>query len=457
MNIARRVRQLQRLCLALIVSNCPLTSARGQSAPSVAFRGVTVVDVTGGASRHDQTVLITGNRIVAVAPAGEVQVPKDTKLVDARGKYLIPGLWDLHTHVTMFGRSALTLLLANGVTGIRDMGAVRFADAKAWRDSIAQGLLLGPRMRIASPVVENPNWLRFARQSYERAGASTEWARERFGPRTADEARRFVDSVVMLGADHIKVRNWPDAAVSQALVARARERGIPVVGHANLPFPRTGVSSFEHSVFPSHTANPAMIDTLFRSWAENGTAYVPTLVTWSSREIPLDSLRARLDRARTPVYRYVRAAQLEEWRKEYDARRFESPTDWTAVIEADKRNLKRLKTLGVQILTGTDPAIPSAIPGFAMHDEMSELVTLADMTPLEALAAATIGPARFLRVSDSLGTVVPGKVADLVLLDADPLANINNTRRIHAVVANGRLLDRAMLDRLLAEVERDAR
>jgi len=446
-----------RLCLAVLLSTVALTSAGSQSASSIAFRGVTVVDVTGGPSRPGQTVLISGNRIVAVGASRDVRVPSGTRVVDARGKYVIPGLWDLHTHVTMFGRSSLALLIANGVTGIRDMGAVHFAHAKAWRDSIARGLILGPRMRIASPVVENPNWLRFARESYEKAGASTEWARERFGPSTADEAVRFVDSVVALGADHIKVRNWPAAAVAQALVTRARERDIPVVGHANLPFPRVGVSSFEHSVFPSHTANPAMIDTLFRIWADSGTAYVPTLVTWSSREIPLDTLRARLDRARTPIYRYVRAAQLEDWRKAYDARRFETPTDWTAVIQADKRNLKRLKSLGVQILTGTDPAIPTAIPGFAMHDEMAELVRLADMTPREALAAATIGPARFLRLADSLGTVAPGNVADLVLLDADPLVDVGNTRRIHAVVANGRLLDRATLDRLLAAVERDAK
>ena len=449
--------RIPRLCLAVLLSTVALTSAGSQSASPIAFRGVTVVDVAGGPSRPDQTVLISGNRIVAVGASRDVRVPNGTRIVDARGKYVIPGLWDLHTHVTMFGRSALALLLANGVTGIRDMGAVHFVHAKAWRDSIARGLMLGPRMRIASPVVEHPEWLRRARAGYEQAGASTEWARERFGPRTADEAERFVDSVVALGADHIKVRNWPAPAVSEALVGRARERGIPVVGHANLPFPRVGVSSFEHSVFPSHTANPAMIDTLFRTWADSGTAYVPTLVTWSSREIPLDTLRARLDRARTPIYRYVRAAQLEEWRKEYDARRFESPTDWAAVIEADKRNLKRLKSLGVQILTGTDPAIPTAIHGFAMHDELAELGRLADMTPREALAAATIGPARFLGVADSLGTVAPGKVADLVLLDADPLVDVGNTRRIHAVVANGRLLDRATLDRLLAAVERDAR
>ena len=449
--------RIPRVCLTVLLSTFALTSAGSQSASSIAFRGVTVVDVTGGPSRPDQTVLISGNRIVALGASRDVRVPNGTRIIEARGKYVIPGLWDLHTHVTMFGRSSLALLIANGVTGIRDMGAVHFAHAKAWRDSIARGLILGPRMRIAGPVVENPNWLRFARESYEKAGASTEWARERFGPSTADDAVRFVDSVVTLGADHIKVRNWPAAAVAQALVARARERGIPVVGHANLPFPRVGVSSFEHSVFPSHTANPAMIDTLFRIWADSGTAYVPTLVTWSSREIPLDTLRARLDRARTPIYRYVRAAQLEDWRKQYDARRFETPTDWTAVIQADKRNLKRLKSLGVQILTGTDPAIPTAIPGFAMHDEMAELVRLADMTPREALTAATIGPARFLGVADSLGTVAPGNVADLVLLDADPLVDVGNTRRIHAVVANGRLLDRATLDRLLAEVERDAR
>jgi imidazolonepropionase-like amidohydrolase len=449
--------RVPRVCLTLLLGALASRAAGSQSESSIAIRGVTVVDVTGGPSRPDQTLLISGNRIIAVGSSRDVRVPKGARIVDAPGKYVIPGLWDLHTHVTNFGRSSLALLIANGVTGIRDMGAIHFVQAKAWRDSIARGLILGPRMRIASPVVENPDWLRFARAASEQAGASTEWAQERFGPHTADEVVRFVDSAVALGADHIKVRNWPAPAISQALVRRARERGIPVVGHANLPFPRTGVASFEHSVFPSHTANPAMIDTLFRLWADSGTVYVPTLVTWSSREIPLDTLRARLDRTRTPIYRYVRAAQLEEWRKEYDTRRFESPIDWTAIIAADKRNLKRLKSLGVPILTGTDPAIPTAIPGFAMHDELAELVRLADMTPREALAAATIGPARFLHVADSLGTVAPGKVADLVLLDADPLADVGNTRRIHAVVANGRLLDRAALDRLLANVEREAR
>src|SRR5262245_16838472 len=168
-----------------------VTSAENQSASSMALRGVTVVDVTDGPSRPDQTLLISGNRIVAVGSSRDVRVPSGTRIVDARGKYVIPGLWDLHTHVTNFGRSALTLLIANGVTGIRDIVAVHFAQAKAWRDSIALGLILGPRMRVASPVVEHPEWLVRARAAYEQSGASTEWARERFGPRTADEAVRF--------------------------------------------------------------------------------------------------------------------------------------------------------------------------------------------------------------------------------------------------------------------------
>ena len=129
-------------------------------------------------------------------------------MLDGSGKFLIPGLWDMHAHAVTFGPTSLPLYLANGVTGIRDMGAERFADAKAWRDRIAAGALEGPRMRIASPVVENARWLAAVRAMNDRAG--TPWTlHERVAPQSPAEAVPWVDSLAALGPDHIKVRNWP--------------------------------------------------------------------------------------------------------------------------------------------------------------------------------------------------------------------------------------------------------
>ncbi|HLM67035.1 MAG TPA: amidohydrolase family protein [Longimicrobium sp.] len=444
-------------CLALLGAGaCASAATQGPSAAAasatLAITGVTVVDVAGGPSRPDQTVLIDGSRIVSVAPAGAVRVPAGARVVNGAGKWLIPGLWDMHTHVTD-GRSALDLNVANGVTGVRDMGAVRFATARAWRDSIAAGQMLGPRMRIATPVVERADWLEWVR----RINPGAHWIAERFGPASPEDAVRWVDSIAALGPDHVKVRNWPDTAISRALVTRAAHHGLRVFAHANEPFPRSGVGSYEHSIFPPLEVSAAARDSLWRRWAASGAAVVPTLVTWGERLQPLDSLIAKIDPARNPMYRYASAAQLQEWRNEYATRVHESPFDWTSAYQAAVDNVREMRAAGVAIMPGSDGGLPTVFPGFGLHDELVALVELAGMTPLEALQAATLRPARFLGLGDSLGTVQAGRLADLVLLDADPLADIRNTRRIQAVFLDGRYLDRAALDALLARTEAMAR
>ncbi|HEU4454548.1 MAG TPA: hypothetical protein VFR81_15880, partial [Longimicrobium sp.] len=259
--------------LLLVAGACTAGPAPSRStAPEpLAITHVTVVDVANGQARADQTVLVAGARIVSVGPAAGARVPRGARVVDGTGKYLVPGLWDMHSHATMFGRTALGLYLAHGVTGIRDMGAERFAVAKAWRDSIAAGEMAGPRMRVAGPVVENPRWLAAVRRMSDAAG--TPWTLyERFGPASREEAVRWVDSVAALGADHIKVRNWPDTTIGRALVERARERGLPVVGHGNEPFPRTGVATLEHGIWPPLRVSEAARDSLWRRLAAEGTA-----------------------------------------------------------------------------------------------------------------------------------------------------------------------------------------
>ena len=416
---------------------------------SVAISGVTVIRVESGASDTGMTVLLAGARIVEVGAADRVILPSGTAVLDGRGRFLIPGLWDMHSHVTHFGPAALDLYLASGVTTVRDMGANRFSLAVAWRDSIADGTLLGPRMLVASPVVERPEWLAFARRAYSSAGASTETLEERFGPTSAEEAIRWVDSVAAAGADHIKVRNWPAADVSLAIITRARELGLPVTGHANRPFPMAGVATYEHGVFPPLTGSAAQRDSMWRRFAAEGAAVVPTIAVAMERLQPLDSAIARIDPARNPLYRYVTPAKIADWRRAYEARRQEGPMDWEAMHAAELRNLREMRAAGVPVLAGSDGATPFVFPGFGLHRELELLVTVGGLSPLEALQAATIFPARVAGMSDSLGAVRAGMVADLVLLEADPLADIRNASRIAAVVARGRVLDAAMIRRLL--------
>lgn len=447
--IHRTIVLLAALVLAACSSGRAPSAASSAGSPALAITNVTVVDVAGGPSRPGQTVVVSGNRIARVGPAAGTRVPRGARVVDGTGKYVIPGLWDMHSHITMFGATGLNLYLAHGVTGIRDMGGERFAAVKALRDSVAAGQIAGPRMRIASPVVENQEWLAWTQRMSQQAG--TPWRlHERFGAASPQDAERWVDSVAALGADHIKVRNWPDTAISRALMARARERGLPVAAHANEPFPRTGVSSYEHGIWPPLKVSDAARDSLWRHFAANRASVVPTLVTWPIRLDPPDTLIAKLDQGRIAGLCYVPVDALREWRDQLTELKQETGgPDWREVYRGEVRNAAEMHRAGVPLMAGTDIGAPLLVPGFSIHDELALLVRDAGMTPLQALQAATLTPARVMGAADSLGTVEAGKLADLVLLDADPLADIANTRRVHAVVANGRWMDRAALDRLL--------
>jgi len=427
-----------------------LVASQQSSRDTLAIRDVAVIDVARGTVVPHQSVLIVGNRIVAVGNAATVSISRRARVLDASGKFLMPGLWDMHSHAVSFGRTSLSLYLAQGITGLRDMGAERFAEAKAWRDSIAAGQLIGPRMRIASPVVENQRWLAAVKRMSDAAG--TPWRLyERFGPASPDEAVRWVDSVAALGADHIKVRNWPSPEISAALMRRAAERGLPVVGHGNEPFPRCGVQTLEHGIWPPLQVSDAARDSLWRLLAANGVAMVPTIDTWPIRLDPPDTLIAKLGSGRIAGIAYVPTETRDRWREQLLQLKQETPMDWIAIYRGEMRNVAEMQRAGITLLAGSDIGAPLLVPGFSLHDELKLLVERAGLTPLQALQAATLSPARVMGLQDSLGSVETGRVADLLLLDANPLETIDNSRRIHAVVTNGRLLTRTDLDQMLAQ------
>jgi imidazolonepropionase-like amidohydrolase len=449
--------KLRPILLLAFLAACGPAKAPAPFDTPIAFTHATVVDVETGRLLPNQTVVVAGNRIREVGPA--VRIGAGTRVVDATGKFLIPGLWDMHTHVYGNGPGALLLYPANGVTSIRDMGADDFARVRAWRDSIAAGQRVGPRMKIASPVVENPRWIAAVRGMQEREGQNTDWLAFRFGPSTPAEAIAFVDSVARLGADHVKVRNYPAPDVLRALMRRAGERGLPVVAHTHggcRPWRRRWrgwrASSTASSPRSPSRARPRLV---YRELILNGTAIVPTLVTW--RGGCFRATRSWCSPApKTRACATFRRASAALARRGEDAQaRVGAGLGRDA--RNDVRNLRELAAAGMVVMVGSDAGAPLVVPGFATHDELAQLVELGGFTPLQALQAATLRPARFTGTADSLGTVAGGRLADLVLLDANPLADIRNTQKIRGVVLNGRYLDRRALDALLAQARRAAR
>ena len=437
--------------------------------PVVAFTHVGVIDVDAGIVRRDQTVVITGRSISAVGPFGETRVPAGARVLDSRDRYLIPGLWDMHVHVAMAGRQSLPVFVANGVTGVRDMGG-DIGSVRAWRDSVRARSIIGPRIRVPGPIIEGARWREAVIQLYRGAGDEDGAKRiaERIGVSSPDDAQRAVDSIAALGGEFVKVRTGSGAATFYAILRAARARGLHVVGHAPTQVPMaaasdSGMGSIEHSFFGVLDGRGGMeLDSmpplerraLFERFVRNGTAVTPTLVAGRGfRLTPDDVVLAiaadslgRLD----PRRRYATRELAQHWRGQIGLKRFETPVDWAANNRSKLRDLREMVAAGVPILAGTDVGAPLVFPGFSVHDELELLVREGGMTPAQALRAATLAPAIVLGATDSLGTIAPGKLADLVLLSASPLDNIRNTTTIQAVVADGRVVLRPALDSLFA-------
>jgi hypothetical protein len=422
---------------------------------SLAFTNVTVIDGADSTPRRDQTVIVRGDRIVRVAPSRSVRVPAGARVVRGRGKFLIPGLWDMHVHTAVVGgRELLALYVANGVTGVRDMGG-NWDTLTAWREAIRNERLVGPRINASGPYLEGgdvpiPHIL----------------------TRTPDEARAGVDSLVRLGVDFVKVHSQLPRETYFAIARRARERGIAFAGHVprvvgSADASDAGQRSIEHllaipapctradsiALRPRYTIQSALgrcssgdLAPLYARFVRNRTWVTPTFVAqyevaaWPERALPGDSL----------------AHYLPDTLRRYVAAIFPMPDSIPAGADSVGRAMfaKRLaqvavmRRAGVHILTGTDAPLRNSPPGFGLHEEFA-LLAQGGMSPFEIIRAATLEPARYLGARDSLGTIAAGQLADLVLLEANPLRDIRNTRRIAAVVANGRLYDAAAREELL--------
>ncbi len=434
-----------------VVTDNDNTVSQSQAGGSLALEHATIVDVQSGRLLADQTVVIIGNRINAIGAAGNVRLPTGTRVIDARGRYLIPGLWDMHVHLWGYSRIMYPLFVAYGVTGIRGMSEVFPLDSLLqWRRETAAGTRVGPPRQIVTG-----GFL----QTEDDPGERALWGDDgMIITTTPDIARRAVDSLKTAGVDFIKVHSISRPDVFFAIMDEARRLKIPVAGH--LPGGVTpgeasdsGLRSIEHGAdlraFTCAGRDGAAppVDAardLAERFARNGTWLVPTVVTYHYMT------------HRAPDHlRYWPAALHDQqlfWGEVSDAQANATP------LECRARGIAaRLHQAGVRLLTGTDtsPWSGAILPGLSVHEEMDFLVQ-GGVSPLDALRAATLHPAQYLEATDSLGTVATGKLADLVLLDADPLTDIRNTTKINAVIANGRYFDQAALDALMVEAEQTA-
>ena len=476
---------LAKLIGALVISAMGATKAIGQlrvsptavRQPSLILNHVNIIDVLTGDTRRDLTLVVSGNRIVSIHPTNGKPSPQGVETIDASGKYLIPGLWDMHVHAFTFPESTIALgrraievyfpqFLGAGVTGIRDMGG--------WVDTV-----MDVRRRVQSHEVVGPRIVAAGRL----LGGKNPWAPS--SPHVwvitnPDSARIVVDSMRRAGANFVKVHDFLSRDVYFAIAAAARELRLPLVGHMR---PAVTVSEavdagqvgMEHLPIELIVAcaggGTREANDFYDQWIKGGwSAFIRgTATLWGQRDsAKCDAVLKRMKDAGahitpTLVLRMQDSTFLARVNVSYltPASRGTCATtvkDWGSV-SASLRSLyyrttfavvRVLHRAGVGILAGTDGPGSCLLPGSSLHEELENLVR-AGLSPLDALRTATLEPARFMGLTDSLGTIKRGNIADLVLLEANPLRDIRNTRLVAGVITDGRWISSKDLQRMQRE------
>ena len=445
---------------------CQLASCQPASQPTgTAITNVTVIDAVNGV-RTNHTVVYDGDEIVSVGPGGS---PADVaETIDGSGKYLIPGLWDFHVHLSFderFTDDMPALFLSYGVTSVRDTGGLMhkmlpIVEKMRAADAVA------PRVWFAGPLLDG-NFVVYDGESRPEIGVRNA---------TPDEARATIRELKDQGVDFIKIYEMVSPAVFEAMIETAQELDLPVDSHVPLSMRAETagppVDSIEHlrNIELDCASNAAELYETRLELLKNPDGVPGVELRSSLHDLQRMPAIAAYDEARcnrvidgltstiqVPTLRMT-ALNLAppfakpDWNEALSRVRDDVRQDWTALAADSATNpvdaytkfgewtrflTGRMHQRGVPIGAGTDTPIYLAIPGYSLHAELEQLVA-SGLSPLEALRAATVRPAEFFGIENDIGTIDPGKRADLVLLDADPLSNITNTRRIRGVISKGR-------------------
>ena len=446
----------------------------------LAIRSATIIDVKTGKLLNNKIILVTKDRISAVVDEEKHPLFTTTKTFDAKGKFIIPGLWDMHMH---FGggdtlieenKNLLALYLANGITSIRDCAADISSSVLQWRKEVSQGKLQGPTIYTSGPKLE---------------GYKSIW----IGDLEIDNSKELqlaLDSLQKLKVDFIKITdNTMKPALYLESVKESRKRGWAITGH--IPAPLTlsevsdaGLSAVEHISFMLRAGSAqeelfskkigaggmtakeynqlllknfdtARAMKIYKHLAKNKTAVVPTL-SISFATAYLD----QVDHSKDPELAYIGQGlkNTYNWRIERAAKDDVAAVAYRhEVIERAAGLLPILQKSGMTILAGTDAGYLNSFdyPGFGLHRELTLMVKYG-LTPLQALQASVINGPVFLGKGNEYGSIASGKKADILILDSNPLIDIQSTQKINALITKGKLLDRQSLDGLLSEIKRKA-
>lgn len=468
---------------------------------SLAIDNITIIDPTAESSEKahitNQTILIAGNRIEKVGAVASTTIPQDVLRIDGRGKYILPGFWDMHVHFNRDRDTQLKvmapLMIANGITSARDMlgdcwepcgpGRRTLAEMRELQRQVRDGEVLAPRLQaLSSALVHGPR---------SRNGYPTEFP-EFWQPRTEEQGRQLARYLKERGVDFVKTYNSLPRAAFFGMMDEANKIGLEVSGH--LPWSvhpieasDAGMRTIEHARWPAMACNAvheeframharftseeggfddailkrflhavvpefdeARCQEIFRAFVRNNTYLVPTHLT---RE--MDAFSSDPEYRNDPRRKYVPPSRLRGWDRDLN-NTANSPEDflefYREFFDLGLKVTGMAHKAGVKIMVGTDVFDTQVFPGFSYHDELVHLNN-AGMSPLDILEAACYRGAEFLRMTDDFGTVMPGKMADLVLLDADPLLDIRNSTQISSVIFNGKLYDREALDAMIQGVE----
>ncbi len=467
-------------------------ACKGPAAPhpeaAISITNVSIIDVVDGKVSEDMTIVVQGNVITRIGRGKELKPPKHAKAIDAEGKYIIPGLWDMHAHTSSEPNTRKVLyptFIANGITGIRVMSADCFdpcweltlsiEQSRKIQQDVREGTLLGPRALLASTYIHGA---KPGEPSTVRA------------PGTMQHGKELVQLLVDRGVDFIKIYDELPREAYFGIAGEAQRQGMPIAGHVPTAVKASeasdaGQKSIEHccegNLFEECSTqeerlreqvttliqsrepknmnqlvlelvknyDEAKCQEVFRKFLENGTWFLPNLLAAETDQTIRSEWRtdARL--------KYVPKSELKWWYEdEKGTREFYGPS-YPEIRKKRFEIVQAMNKAGVNLLAGSDCGIYGVFYGSGLHDELALLVE-AGLTELEALQTATINAATYANRADSLGVIEEGRLADFVLLEANPLENIHHTQRIFALMANGQYFDRKSLDAVLEKVAREA-
>jgi imidazolonepropionase-like amidohydrolase len=461
--------------VAFLLSKCV---AKKNMDFDLVIQSATIIDTYTGGLKKNQSIAVIGDSIAFILDDDEAKHWTAKKEIDASGKFVIPGLWDMHVHfgggdtLITENKNLLPLFIANGVTTVRDCSADISSSVFEWKDDIGKGELLGPNIFSSGPKIE---------------GINSIWPGDQ---EIADEAglKLALDSLETIGADFVKITDntlFPE--LFETAVKKARQRGFKVSGH--IPFSlkaselsKQGLSTVEHMSYmlkagsPEEasiiekviakqldytSANRELYDSFDENYAlsvynqfkENNTAVVPTLIGTK-----IISFIDEIDHKSDPELKYLGKGLIKtyDWRVERASRATEEE------IEERKQRYKKLVSLisiinssGMDIIAGTDAGFLNSYiyPGFALHEEL-QIYVEGGLTPLQALQTSVINGPKFFGLLEHYGSVEVGKKADLLLLNSNPLIHIQATRDIYALVRQGKVFTEQDLKNLLSSLEK---